>query len=389
MPAPTAYRLGVTESDHPHHGGAQNVAQSPVGYHKARKASATADASGALPNLRALSSPNSRRVSAGLSTDNNPAFFSATNPGPTPHAFELNKPDHPNTSRREGKRHERTSGSRASPTPGALPNHGDSDDSSEDDPLEYKPADEDQIMTDLSNGQNQPGDNRNTAAGDNNGGERRRPFNERAAGSNAGADTDGEGGAGSGPNTGGAGGTLPPPVIIPRIILPLPYSRPTEAGFLAVPPKTRGSPHKKNPAYDLPLAGPDDMPVRVSFQPTQGNLDRPVLDGHLLVANVAEKYIATLNKNPDEFGIIAPFLGGSELYAAYGPANLVTAITHRWRSCLNIRLALDCQMTNKSRYTNKAMPKSLILKTWGEVIQDKDTLPADLTGELQVLVGIG
>ncbi|KAJ6571550.1 hypothetical protein B0H19DRAFT_937362, partial [Mycena capillaripes] len=64
-------------------------------------------------------------------------------------------------------------------------------------------------------------------------------------------------------------------------------------------------------------------------------------------------------------------------------------IFSRWKSCLNIRLALACQMTNKHRYAKKAVPKPLVLKTWGEVIQDKDTLPKDFTGEPQILVGIG
>ncbi|KAJ6485452.1 hypothetical protein C8R47DRAFT_980195 [Mycena vitilis] len=64
-------------------------------------------------------------------------------------------------------------------------------------------------------------------------------------------------------------------------------------------------------------------------------------------------------------------------------------IFQRWQSALNIRLALDCQMTNKTRYEKKALPKSLVLKTWSGVIQHEDTLPDDWTGEPQVLVGVG
>lgn len=60
-------------------------------------------------------------------------------------------------------------------------------------------------------------------------------------------------------------------------------------------------------------------------------------------------------------------------------------IYRRWQTRLNVHLAIDCQMTNKGRYEKKAIPKSLILKTWGKVIQDKDTLPTDFTGEPQVL----
>ncbi|KAJ6619366.1 hypothetical protein B0H10DRAFT_1793586, partial [Mycena sp. CBHHK59/15] len=42
----------------------------------------------------------------------------------------------------------------------------------------------------------------------------------------------------------------------------------------------------------------------------------------------------------------------------------------RWKRGMNIHLALDCQMTNKARYEKKAVPKSLMLKTWGRFIHD-------------------
>lgn len=61
----------------------------------------------------------------------------------------------------------------------------------------------------------------------------------------------------------------------------------------------------------------------------------------------------------------------------------------RWTKQINIRLALDREMTDKTRYGKKAVPKSLVLKTWSKVIQDEDTLPEDWIGEPQVLVGVG
>jgi ribonuclease HI len=55
---------------------------------------------------------------------------------------------------------------------------------------------------------------------------------------------------------------------------------------------------------------------------------------------------------------------------------------------MNLRLELDCQMTN-ARWARKAIPKPLVLKTWQGVLERQDTLPEDWTGEPQVLVGVG
>ncbi|KAJ7768503.1 hypothetical protein B0H16DRAFT_1453194 [Mycena metata] len=330
----------------PHHGSPKtrcssstknlaNPTQSPVGYHKTHRTSDAADASGTLPNIRAASSPTSRRISAGtrpnagaITSANN--LFSATNPGPTPHTFELNKPGDPNTTRREKKRIGRNSASRASPTPGAHPSRDNSDSEEHDEP----PIDEDEIMADLQQGIDMRDGERDADREDEDEDEtaRHRPFHAPRADDQDSANPSNTGnGAGNTADNGGdgdGGGGPPPRVEVPRVILPIPYTRPTEAAFLARPPKTRGSPHRKNPAYDLPLAGPDDMPVRVSFQPTEGNLDRPVIDGWLAVTNVPTAFISTLDENPDEFGVIIPFLGGCDLIAAHGPANLVTSIVN-------------------------------------------------------------
>ncbi|KAJ7934405.1 hypothetical protein B0H13DRAFT_1855297 [Mycena leptocephala] len=64
-------------------------------------------------------------------------------------------------------------------------------------------------------------------------------------------------------------------------------------------------------------------------------------------------------------------------------------ITQRWTRAINIRLALDCQMTNRTRFGRKAIAKSLVLKTWSNVLRDEGTLPRDCIGEPQVLVGVG
>ncbi|KAJ7855229.1 hypothetical protein B0H13DRAFT_2237905 [Mycena leptocephala] len=66
-----------------------------------------------------------------------------------------------------------------------------------------------------------------------------------------------------------------------------------------------------------------------------------------------------------------------------------TEIRNRWEHCLNIRISVDCLLTNKSKYGTKAVKKSLVLKTWNKILQNEDRLPADWTREDGVLVGIG
>ncbi|KAJ7164367.1 hypothetical protein C8R46DRAFT_1099358 [Mycena filopes] len=129
-----------------------------------------------------------------------------------------------------------------------------------------------------------------------------------------------------------AGKGLKPEEVVnedpPRPVRPLPFVRPTEEAFIARPPRLRGlSPHTKNPAYELPIEGPNDLLVKVTFQPTDGNLDRPVIDGKLAVANIPQTFIDTLNANPDEFALIVPFLGGAAFFKAWGSDKLVAAIT--------------------------------------------------------------
>ncbi|KAJ7041820.1 hypothetical protein C8F04DRAFT_1176906 [Mycena alexandri] len=66
--------------------------------------------------------------------------------------------------------------------------------------------------------------------------------------------------------------------------------------------------------------------MRVSFQPTEGNLKHPVIDGKLMMMNVPKAFIDTLDSSPDKFRIIVPFLGGADFFELHGKANLVAAI---------------------------------------------------------------
>ncbi|KAJ7615152.1 hypothetical protein DFH06DRAFT_919230, partial [Mycena polygramma] len=65
-----------------------------------------------------------------------------------------------------------------------------------------------------------------------------------------------------------------------------------------------------------------------------------------------------------------------------------TEIQNRWEHSLNIRISLDCLLTNKAKYGSKAIKKSLVLRTWSGILQNEDRLPADWTRETGVLVGI-
>ncbi|KAI0342569.1 ribonuclease H-like protein [Trametopsis cervina] len=59
----------------------------------------------------------------------------------------------------------------------------------------------------------------------------------------------------------------------------------------------------------------------------------------------------------------------------------------RWRTALNIRLRLDCEMT-KAKYGKRALSRDVVLRTWSGLLKDEDQLPADWT-ETGFLVGMG
>ncbi|KAJ7046841.1 hypothetical protein C8F04DRAFT_937485 [Mycena alexandri] len=70
------------------------------------------------------------------------------------------------------------------------------------------------------------------------------------------------------------------------------------------------------------------------------------------------------------------------------PASL-DEIHNRWLRTMNIRLKLDCALTNAVKYGTRALKKSLVLKTWVKVLKNEVNLPKDWTREAEVLVGIG
>jgi hypothetical protein len=52
-------------------------------------------------------------------------------------------------------------------------------------------------------------------------------------------------------------------------------------------------------------------------------------------------------------------------------------ITNRWTKCLNVRLELDCLLTNANKWGKKSLKKSLVLATWRKALQDEDRHPDD------------
>ncbi|KAJ7763291.1 hypothetical protein B0H16DRAFT_1883688 [Mycena metata] len=66
------------------------------------------------------------------------------------------------------------------------------------------------------------------------------------------------------------------------------------------------------------------------------------------------------------------------------PASLVE-IHNRWLRTMNIRLKLDCALTDAGKYEKKALKKDLVLKTWVKVLKNEANLPKDWTREAEVL----
>jgi ribonuclease HI len=64
-------------------------------------------------------------------------------------------------------------------------------------------------------------------------------------------------------------------------------------------------------------------------------------------------------------------------------------IKNRWLKTINKRIALDCLLSNKAKYGNKSINKSLVLKTWQKTLLNEDRLLEDWTKETGVLVGVG
>ncbi|KAJ7020027.1 hypothetical protein C8F04DRAFT_946324, partial [Mycena alexandri] len=70
------------------------------------------------------------------------------------------------------------------------------------------------------------------------------------------------------------------------------------------------------------------------------------------------------------------------------PASL-DEIHNRWLRTMNVRLKLDCALTDAGKYGNRALKKDLVLKTWVKVLKNEVNLPEDWTREAEVLVGVG
>jgi ribonuclease HI len=64
-------------------------------------------------------------------------------------------------------------------------------------------------------------------------------------------------------------------------------------------------------------------------------------------------------------------------------------IHNRWRKKLNDRIRLDRLLTNKNKYGNKSIPKSLVRRTWKKIVENEDESQAHWMQGTGVLVGIG
>ncbi|KAJ3713932.1 hypothetical protein C8R42DRAFT_592302 [Lentinula raphanica] len=63
-------------------------------------------------------------------------------------------------------------------------------------------------------------------------------------------------------------------------------------------------------------------------------------------------------------------------------------ILNKWRYQINARLRTDCLLTN-SRYGCKKVKKTMVIKTWQDILHDRDNLAEDWTKDKGVLVSRG
>jgi len=61
-------------------------------------------------------------------------------------------------------------------------------------------------------------------------------------------------------------------------------------------------------------------------------------------------------------------------------------IVGRWLAMINMRLKLDCLMTDKRHYDHKAIDPKLVQRTWDGVLHDEQGLPDNWVAESGVLV---
>ncbi|KAK6968868.1 hypothetical protein R3P38DRAFT_3321575 [Favolaschia claudopus] len=123
---------------------------------------------------------------------------------------------------------------------------------------------------------------------------------------------------------------VPPPREDPSP--PRPFSIPSEARFLArFPTHQAENPHRKLKLFDQIVTNTGDLFLstpRVTFQKNLGSFDTIVIDGKNAFANVPQDFIDNMKKNPAEFALIIPFLGGPHLFAIYGDENPVSDISN-------------------------------------------------------------
>ncbi|KAJ7589764.1 hypothetical protein C8J56DRAFT_783880 [Mycena floridula] len=69
------------------------------------------------------------------------------------------------------------------------------------------------------------------------------------------------------------------------------------------------------------------------------------------------------------------------------PEASIKEIKGRFFQALDRRLAYDKALTNRARYGHQALSKNSVLGTWNGILGNDVNLPADWTGENEVLVG--
>jgi hypothetical protein len=64
-------------------------------------------------------------------------------------------------------------------------------------------------------------------------------------------------------------------------------------------------------------------------------------------------------------------------------------IQNRWLRKINMRLAIDCAMTDRLKYEKRALKMSVVKRTWKHTLKDELTLAKDWPRTVGVLVGVG
>lgn len=65
-----------------------------------------------------------------------------------------------------------------------------------------------------------------------------------------------------------------------------------------------------------------------------------------------------------------------------------TEIHNKWVSALNKRIAIDCALTDKTKYGRMAIPEGTVYRTWRRCLKNESDLPEKWIKSLGVLVCI-